>query len=59
MDGSERGPSKGRAEVRRVPRIDVHAAAFEKQLDHLHIAHPASGVERRAAVDAGGCLVET
>jgi hypothetical protein len=59
MDGSERGPSKRRAEVRWVPRIDVHAAAFEKHLDHPHIAHPAGGVERRAAVDAGRCLVET
>ena len=44
--------------MRWVPRVESDASASENALDDPHIAHPARGVQRRAAVHAGCGRIE-
>ena len=58
MHGAECGPAEQRALVRRVAGVERNAAAPEQAIDHPHAAHPARGVQRRPAVDAGPGRIE-
>ncbi len=42
----------------RIAGVERHAAAREQAFDHPHAAHPAGGMQRRPAVDAGRGRIE-